>query len=298
MNTTSSNSNPPTKPGRFRSYRARIAQIAVAGGLVAGASFAATGISSATSTSPTTTGSTTSGSRSTAVAPLGPRGLRGGPRGPKGGPGGRGRGPNGGPGGHKGKGGTITAINGSTLSLRTENGTERVDTSSSTTYSKEMQTISFSGLHVNDIVHVAGTPTTSTSTATPPQPGTGTVNATAVTVVLPSFAGRVTSSSNGTYSLVGHDGQLLTVKTTGSTRYYNGTSRASASAISAGTHVMAEGAQNGLTDLTADVIAVMPTPPTPPAGAPAPARSSATTSGLRGSSTTSARSSTTSNSGG
>ncbi len=54
------------------------------------------------------------------VGPGGPKGGRGGP----GSPGGRG-----GHGGHKGNGGTITAINGSKLSLRTENGTETVDTS-------------------------------------------------------------------------------------------------------------------------------------------------------------------------
>ncbi|MHB1534931.1 MAG: DUF5666 domain-containing protein [Acidimicrobiales bacterium] len=263
MKTTSSKTFEPTSLRRLVSRSSRAARVAVGAGLAAGASFAAmTGISAAAATSGTTGGS----GSTTAPAPgPGPLGLRGGPGG-LGGP----RGP-GGPGG----GGTITAINGSTLTLRTENGTETVDTSSSTTYSKEMQSIAFSDLHVNDVVHVASTPPSTPPTAsktTPTEPGTGTVKATAVTVVEPSFTGRVQSVSNGTYTLVGRDGQLLTVGTTGSTRYYKGTSKASSSAISVGAHVMAEGTQNDLTHLSADVIAVMPTPPTPstpPAGAPA-----------------------------
>jgi hypothetical protein len=157
------------------------------------------------------------------------------------------------------------------LTLRTENGTETVDTSSSTTYSKELQIIHFSDLRAGDVVAVAPLPPGGSSasggtSSTPPQPGTGTVKAAAVTVIEPSITGRVTSSSNGTYSLVGPGGRLLTVTTTGSTRYYNSSmSGTSASAISSGDHVVAEGTQSDLTHLTADVIAVMPTPPIPPA---------------------------------
>jgi hypothetical protein len=167
-------------------------------------------------------------------------------------------------------------MSGSTLTLRTENGTETVDTSSSTTYSREMQSISFSALHVNDIVHITATGPTTSMATNPSMPVTGTVNATAVTVVEPSFTGRVASVNNGTYELVGHDGQQLTVKTTGSTRYYNGTSQASASVITVGSHVMAEGTQNDLTDLTADLIAVGPTPGARPVGAPPVAPSGST----------------------
>jgi hypothetical protein len=171
-------------------------------------------------------------------------------------------------------------MNGSTLTLRTENGTETVDTSSPTTYSAELQTINFSDLHVGDIVSIAplapvGGGSSSRGSSSKPTPlGTGTVKAGSVAVVKPSITGRVTSSRNGTYSLVGPGGQLLTVTTTSSTRYYNSSmSKSSASAISSGDHVVAEGAQSDLTHLTADVIAVMPIPPTPPApvaGLPAP----------------------------
>jgi hypothetical protein len=172
------------------------------------------------------------------------------------------------------------------VTLRTENGTETVETSASTTYTKELRTISFSDLHVGDVLHVVATAVTSRGSGSgPPTPGTGTVKATAVTVVAPSFAGRVQSSGNGTYTLVGRDGQLLTVTTGSDTRYYNGTTQASASAVSVGSLVTAEGAQSSLTDLTADVIIVGPGPgappplgPTPPTGRIKAATRSATTS--------------------
>ncbi len=82
-------------------------------------------------------------------------------------------------------------------------------------------------------------------------------------MVEPSFAGRVTANSNGTFMLVGRDGQLLTVNTTGATRYYNGTATTTSSAISDGARVMAEGAQTDMTSLNADVITVAPAPPAP-----------------------------------
>lgn len=193
----------------------------------------------------------------------------------------RGPGGPGGPGG--GNTGTITAISGSTLTLRTENGTETVDTTSSTTYRKELQTISFSDLQSGDMVAVDPVPpssasstssssgttssSSSSSASTPSQPGTGTVTAGRVTVVEPSLSGRVTSISNGTFSLVGPGGQELTIATTGSTHYYSSSmSETTASGIAVGDHVTAEGTQSDLTHLTADLIAVMPTPPAPPAG--------------------------------
>ncbi len=242
------------------------------GGVAAGAGVAGVaGIANAAPTSSSTpsasvpgagtSGATASGRSSTAPSAPAPRGGPGGAKGHRGGPGGAG-------------GGTITRISGSTLTLRTENGTETVDTSSSTTYAKEMQTVSFGSLEVGDVVHVAAAPATSGTSpsvsgsgssglSTPAQPGTGTVSAARVTVVEPSLAGRVTSNSNGTFTLVGRDGQLLMVNTTSGTRYYNGTASTTSSAISDGTRVMAEGSQTGIASLNADVITVAPTPPTP-----------------------------------
>jgi hypothetical protein len=241
------------------------------------------GISIANTTTSRTPTAASSGSAT--PAPAGPR-LQGGgpPGGPYGlqGPGGLpGAGAPPGPGGPGGPAsGTITAINGSTLTLRTENGTETVDTSSSTHYSKALQSISFSDLQVGDIVGVMSAPPSGSGSSggsgssTPPEPGTGTVTATMVTVLEPSFTGRVASISNGTYTLVGPGGQLLTVATTASTRYYNSSmAKSSASAIASGDHVVAEGSQSDLTHLTADLLAVIPAPanpPVPPQGGPKP----------------------------
>ncbi|GEM_PF-4518510 len=179
------------------------------------------------------------------------------------------------------------------------NGTETVDTSSSTAYTKEMQTIKRSDLVVGDVVQVVGTPASSgsSSASTPPPPGTGTVKATQVSVIEPTFMGRVTADSNGTLTLVGPNGQLLTVSTGASTRYYKGRTRTSSSAISIGSHVTAEGAQTGLTHLNADVVAVAPPPPapgrapSPPSGARSSGRSSSGSSSSTGSASSSGQSS-------
>lgn len=235
------------------------------GGLTAGVGFGAvTGIASAATGHPS---SATSGSSGRATPPGPPGGPMGGPMG---GPGG----PLGGPGG----GGTITSISGSTLILRTLNGTETVETGSSTSYYKEMQTISFSDLATGEVVHVMGAPVSTGSSASkssaPAQPGTGTVEAKRITVVEPTFSGRVRSkSSNGTLTIVGMDGQLLTVETTSSTRYYKGTTKTTSSAVADGTRIVAEGAQSSLSTLSADVIIVAPAPPAPanpPTGSASP----------------------------
>lgn len=247
-------------------------RLVLVGGLTAGVGFGAlTGIASAT------TGQSSSGTSGSArparppgAPPIGPPGA---PGGPMGGPGGGPGGPPGGPGG----GGTITSISGSTLILRTLNGTETVETSSSTSYYKEMQAISFSKLTTGEVVHVMAIPASAGSSGSknsaPPQPGTGTVEARRITVVEPTFLGRVLSSSNGTFTIVGVDGQLLTVDTTSSTRYYKGPGKTTSSAVADGTRIRAEGTRTGLTTLSAAVISVAPAPPAPakpPAGSPSP----------------------------
>lgn len=160
------------------------------------------------------------------------------------------------------------------------NGTETVVLSSSTAYRKERQAISRSDLAVGDVVQVAGSPASSGSSSSPQPPGTGTVDAKTVTVVEPTFSGRVLADRNGTMTLVGPEGQLLTVSTSGSTRYYEGTSTTSASAVSDGSHVMAEGTRTSITHLNADLVALMPAPghaPRPPShpSAAGPASSAA-----------------------
>ncbi len=167
--------------------------------------------------------------------------------------------------------GTVTGISGTTLTLRTENGTETVDTSSSTTYVKERQTISFSDIKVNDVVRVVPVRSSTSSTSPPPTPGTGTVDAQRIMVVEPALAGRVqsvtTGSSGDTITVVGPEGQLLTVTTSGTTRYYRGRTQVTASAVTTGARIVAQGSRTGLKTLSADLVVVMPNrPPVPPAG--------------------------------
>lgn len=241
----------------------RTTRVVLVGGVAAGVGFAAvSGIAAAA------TGSSPAGVSAPAGPPHPPAGpTPAGGRGPAGHPGPmRGLGAMGGPGGE----GTVTAIDGSTLTLRTLNGTETVDTSASTTFAKEMQAIHLSDVHLGDIVRVAGAPAVPGSRPSPPaDPGTGTVRATQVTVVEPSLFGRVAAVHNGVYTLVGPSGQLLTVTTTPSTRYYTGAgTRASSTAITDGSRIDAQGTQQDLTHLSAAVISVVPTPAVPTPATP------------------------------
>ncbi|MHB1549424.1 MAG: DUF5666 domain-containing protein [Acidimicrobiales bacterium] len=258
----SSSHRPARRLGRSLS---RTTRLVLAGGVAAGAGFASiTGIAAA-ATGPSTV--LTSQTRSSAPAPTPPLPTGGGGAmgaGPMGGPG-----PLGGPGGR----GTITAISGSTLTLRTFNGTETVDTSSSTIYTKEMASITFADLQVGDVVAVAGpppvSPSSSGSAKVTPAPTSGTVDASRITVVEPTFVGRVTTDRGGLLTLVGRDGQLLTVDTTGSTAYYRGRQKVTSSVVIDGTVVVAEGTRTGVTSLDAVVVSVVPAPPAP-GRAPAP----------------------------
>ncbi len=230
----------------------RTAGFVVLAGLATGGAFAiGTGISSAaggTATTPaaTATPSTTTPSTGTDRPD---RGWGGPGVGHRMGGGGFGRGH-----GFGGRGGTITAVTATTLTLRTEQGTETVTTTPATSYARERVTVSRAQLNVGEVVRVDGTPSGSAMSA----PGTGSVTATRVEVVLPVLAGRVASISGSTYTLIGPDGQLLTVTSTGSTRYYNAGSASTAAAVKVGTRVAAEGTQDSVTHLVADVIAVAP----------------------------------------
>ncbi len=169
-----------------------------------------------------------------------------------------------------GAAGTITAVNGTTLTLRTEQGTETIKTTASTTYTKERLTISFAQLRLGDVIRVeAPRPVRKTAT-----PGTGTVTATQLDVVLPELSGRVSQINGGTYTVVGPGGQLRSVSSASGTRYYNGPTKTTAASVKVGTYIVAEGYQDSLTHLSADVITVAPKadPGFGPHGGPFPGR--------------------------
>jgi hypothetical protein len=153
-----------------------------------------------------------------------------------------------------GAGGTITQISGSTLTLRTQQGTETVSTSGSTQYTRDRQSIAFSDLKVGDVVRVLP----DAASAKPATPGTGTITASRIVVVEPMLAGRVAAIDGDTVSLVGRDGRELTVTLTDATRYFNGAQAADRAAVTVGSHLVAAGSQDSLTHLTASTVTVLP----------------------------------------
>lgn len=263
-----------TGANRVRHAVTRPAGLLLITGLAAGGGFAAvSGISSAaptsTPSSTTATAAPTTGSTATPTAP-GPRGRGGmglGGFGAGHGFGGHGFGGHG-FGGHEG---TVTAVSSSSVTLRTENGTQTVKTTSSTKYTKEQATISRAQIKVGDVVRVQtprpSKPSTAPPTAPPTTtPGSGTVTATGIDVVLPVLVGRVSAVASGQYTLVGRSGQLLTISVNSSTRYYNAATKATSTAVKVGSRVVAEGAQDTLTHLSADTVTVLPTPAAGTAG--------------------------------
>lgn len=167
-------------------------------------------------------------------------------------------------GGIGGGSGTVTAISGSTLTLRTLTGTLTVDTTSSTTYSKAGRTISFSDIKVDDVLQVR--PVRPSGSATPPASPPTTVTAQSITVVLPAFFGRVDSISGPTIFVVTHDGQIAYVYTTSATTYTSNGNTASFGDIKTGDYIAAQGTQTDLKHLTADHIVISTSPPGPAFG--------------------------------
>lgn len=175
--------------------------------------------------------------------------------------------------------GTVTQISGGTITLRTLQGTVTVDTTSSTTFSKEGRTITLSGIHVNDVVRVRGMRPSGSST--PPASPPTTLTAQSITVVMPTFVGRVVTVQGPTIFIVTADGQMAYVYTTPATTYTMNGSSSTLSAIVAGDYIAAEGTQPDITHLSADTVTIStsPHPRGPLPGRPAPARPSPTSSG-------------------
>ena len=162
-----------------------------------------------------------------------------------------------------GETGTVTQISGSTLTLRTLAGNVKVTTSSSTTYSREEQSVKFSAVKAGDVVAVRGKRTGTPPTATSP------IAATEITIEVPSISGRVQSVSGDTVTLVTGDGQLESVIVSSSTAYH-GLKGASAalSSVKSGVYIVAQGTQGSLTTFNADDVQVLGTLSLTPHGFP------------------------------
>jgi Domain of unknown function (DUF5666) len=147
--------------------------------------------------------------------------------------------------------GTVTKISGSTLTLRTLNGTLTVTTSASTKYSREGKQVNFAAITVGEVLQVRGARGTSKAAASP-------LAATAITIEIPTVMGRVQSVSGNTITLVTSNGQLEYV-TTSSATVYQGARNATATnaSVKAGVFIVAQGTETDLTHITADGIQVL-----------------------------------------
>jgi uncharacterized protein DUF5666 len=140
---------------------------------------------------------------------------------------------------------SITAINGSNLGLKTEDGwTRTIAVTSTTTITKGGQTIALGDLSVGDKIRFSQTKNTD-----------GTFTVTAIQVVLPSVAGTVTAKTAATITVEGPDGSSVTIHVTADTTYeVAGVTTAGLGDVAVGMRLVAVGTLN--TDGSLDATAV------------------------------------------
>jgi hypothetical protein len=152
----------------------------------------------------------------------------------------------GGPGDHgPGIGGiTITAISGSSISLKTADGwTRTITVDSGTTYAKGGAAIALGGLKVGDEIGFRET-----------RESDGSYTIDSIAVILPHAGGEVTAVTGSTITVKDRDGTSVTIKVTGSTTYDVAGATAKLSDIKVGMFLVAEGSQNSDGSLTATTV--------------------------------------------
>jgi uncharacterized protein DUF5666 len=137
---------------------------------------------------------------------------------------------------------TITAINGSSISLETADGwTRTITVDADTTYEKAGETIALGDLAVGDQIRFMQT-----------REDDGTFTIDAVAVVLPHVGGEVTAISGSTITVEQRDGTSATINVTADTRYVvDGDEDAALADIEVGDFVVAEGSESSDGSLTA-----------------------------------------------
>jgi uncharacterized protein DUF5666 len=139
---------------------------------------------------------------------------------------------------------TITAINGSNLSLKTDDGwTRTIAVTSATTITKGGQTIALGDLKVGDAIRFGQTRNAD---------GSFTVNR--IVVVVPRVAGTVTAVTGNGFTLTKRDGTTWTVTVSSSTTYTVGALDRNAgtkSDVKVGSEVAAQGTQGAGNTLSA-----------------------------------------------
>jgi hypothetical protein len=151
-------------------------------------------------------------------------------------------------GGEMGRGGfhdiTITAVSGSDISLKTDDGwTRTITATSTTTITKGGATITVGALAVGDEIRFSQEKATD-----------GTYTVTAIVVVLPSVAGEVSAISGDTLTITQPGGTTATIHVSGDTTYQVNGAAGTKSDIKVGSFIVAEGTQR--TDGSLDAAAV------------------------------------------
>lgn len=205
--------------------------------------------------SPAPSGATPNGATTpdlTGVPPLGGFGFLD----PNGGPGGPGpRAGDLGLGGRGGKGQdgrgigrqiTVAAIDGSNLSLKTDDGWSRtIAVTSTTKLTKAGQTITLGDIKIGDAVRFSQT-----------RNADGSYTITAVAVVVPQIAGEVTAVSDSGFTVKARNGTTWTVSVNGSTTYTVGAKAGTKADVTVGSTVAVSGTRDSDSTMTAIAVRV------------------------------------------
>jgi hypothetical protein len=140
---------------------------------------------------------------------------------------------------------TISAIDGSKLSLKTDDGwTRTISVGTSTTISKAGQPIEVGDLKVGDQIVFGET-----------KASDGSYTITAIRVVLPVVGGQVTAVGTDSITVDQRDGTSATIHVSASTTYdVNGNTSAKLSDVTVGSFLVAEGAQRSDGSLDASAV--------------------------------------------
>ena len=142
---------------------------------------------------------------------------------------------------------TITAIDGTKLSLKTENGWTRTIDANGATVTKDGTTVALSTLKVGDRIVFRET-----------RNADGTYAITEIAVVQPTVAGTVASVSGSTITVTTFDGGSAKVALTGSTTYEMAGQAATKDAVVAGVRISARGTLGSDGTLTATSVEIEP----------------------------------------
>jgi hypothetical protein len=143
---------------------------------------------------------------------------------------------------------TITAINGSNVTLGTDDGwTRTIAVTGTVDLTKGGQDIALADLAVGDQVRISQT-----------RNDDGTYTVDALAVVVPTVRGEVSDVTSSGFKVTGRDGAVWTIAVNGSTEYQFGTGDGSLADVTNGTTVVVLGTSTGDNALTALTVRVKP----------------------------------------